>query len=263
MLALVVLKLVIVGRTHSPQIDHETKQKKIISLTNKNEEEIKITQRGGSRARILRDDVRRPEAAGDVDVRQAEVVVVVAAPARVAVPVPRRRRGLHGPHEAVDAAWDGDGALVLEPVRLPGLPEQLQHPRVAQARHGHRHPPRRLPALPLHPERRAPLGGRRAVARRRVVPRRGPRQEVGAGAFLPPVRRRPHPLLSPVRLGRLVSPRTRSCGCAARLSFRCLDQESDVRTCALSVRVVYGRTRPGARFRALEWPQAAASDSDA
>jgi len=50
MLALVVLKLVIVGRTHSPQIDHQTKRKKKASLlTNKNEEEIKITQQ--SRAR--------------------------------------------------------------------------------------------------------------------------------------------------------------------------------------------------------------------
>jgi hypothetical protein len=108
---------------------------------------------------------------------------------------------------------------VLEPVRLPGLPEQLQHPRVAQARHGHRHPPRRLPALPLHPERRAPLGGRRAVARRRVVPRRGPRQEVGAGPRGPSCRCavavliRSSPRRAPWR-PRL--PLEGSCGCAAR-----------------------------------------------
>lgn len=48
-------------------------------------------------------------------------------------------------------------ALVHEAVLLPGLPEQLQHSRVAQARHGHRHPPRGLPFLP-DLERRAPLG---------------------------------------------------------------------------------------------------------
>ena len=101
------------------------------------------------------------------------------------MPVPRRRL-LHRPHEPLDGARDDDGALVREAVLLPGLPEQLQHPRVSQARHGHRHPPRGLPFLPDQ-ERRAPLGDRRRPRRvvvRRVVPRRGRREEAGAGAFL-------------------------------------------------------------------------------
>jgi hypothetical protein len=110
--------------------------------------------------------------------RQAKVVVMVSM-AVVLVPVPHRRRGLHRPHEPLDGAQDDDGALVREAVLLPGLPEQLQHSRVAQARHGHRHPPRGLPFLP-DPEHRAPLGDHPL----RVVPRWGLHEEVTAGAFL-------------------------------------------------------------------------------
>ncbi|KAB8103865.1 hypothetical protein EE612_036461 [Oryza sativa] len=79
--------------------------------------------------------------------------------------------------EVVDAAGDGDGALLLEPELLLGLLEEPHEQRVLQITHRHHEP---LPlrsssaaahaAGPHHPHRHAPL--RRHPSPRRRAPRR-------------------------------------------------------------------------------------------
>uniref|UniRef100_A0A8R7JZE1 Uncharacterized protein n=1 Tax=Triticum urartu TaxID=4572 RepID=A0A8R7JZE1_TRIUA len=93
--------------------------------------------------------------------------------------------------EPLDAAGDDDGAFVRVPVLVPRLPEQLQDQGVAEQRHRHREPPRRLALLlRAHPERRASLGDRRRRLRvRSVVAGGGPGEEVAARFFLVPLHR--------------------------------------------------------------------------
>lgn len=62
--------------------------------------------------------------------------------------------------EAVDAAGDGDGALVPEAVLALGLLQQLPEERVLQVAQRHGEPPLLLP-LRAHPHSHAPLGRHR------------------------------------------------------------------------------------------------------
>ncbi|CAN6298821.1 unnamed protein product [Urochloa humidicola] len=59
--------------------------------------------------------------------------------------------------EAVDAAWDGDGALVAEAVLALGLVEQRAEERVLEVAQRHGEAALLLP-LHAHPHRHAPLG---------------------------------------------------------------------------------------------------------
>ncbi|CAN6310495.1 unnamed protein product [Urochloa humidicola] len=74
--------------------------------------------------------------------------------------------------EAVDAAWDGDGALVAEPVLALGLVEQRAEERVLEVAQRHGEAPLLLP-LRAHPHRHAPLGHHLLLL---VLPVHDPRQ---------------------------------------------------------------------------------------
>jgi hypothetical protein len=72
--------------------------------------------------------------------------------------------------EVVDAAGDGDGALLLEPVLLLRRLEQRHEQRVLQVTHGDHEPLLLLAAgWTHHPHRHAPLGRHPAAHRRRGV----------------------------------------------------------------------------------------------
>jgi hypothetical protein len=84
--------------------------------------------------------MRGPKAPGKV--RKTEVMMVVVTEPFLG---PRRVDRLLEP---LDTAGDDDGAFVCVPVLVPRLPEQLQDQGVAEQRHRHREPPRRLAVLP-------------------------------------------------------------------------------------------------------------------
>lgn len=73
--------------------------------------------------------------------------------------------------ESVDAAGDGDGALLLEAVLALRLLEQRTEERVLEVEQRHREPPLLLPLL-AHPHHHAPLGRHHRPRRGRATARR-------------------------------------------------------------------------------------------
>ncbi|CAN6323519.1 unnamed protein product [Urochloa humidicola] len=80
--------------------------------------------------------------------------------------------------EAVDAAGDGDGALVAEPVLALGLVQQRAEERVLQVAQRHREAPLLLP-LRAHPHRHATLGHHLLVMLLVMLPVHDPRRQAG------------------------------------------------------------------------------------